>query len=170
MQSTTKILKKLNPSTIYDLLLFPIFAWCLLIIAAPVMSHLHLRTPSGMTYLFFSRLCHQQTSRSFLLCGKQFAVCARCTGIYFGFAGGALLYPTLKHWVKSRRIVLIMLTIGSLATGIDVAGNYLQLWQNNVWSRASLGSGIGIVLALIVMPGLISIFLKEDKSNGTKTG
>jgi hypothetical protein len=39
---------------------------------------------------FFSRLCHQDPARSFVVQGSPVAVCVRCLGIYCGVALGAL--------------------------------------------------------------------------------
>src|SRR5262249_26791053 len=41
----------------------------------------------------FSLVCHQMPERSFYLFGHPLAVCARCTGIYFGIAVGMICYP-----------------------------------------------------------------------------
>ena len=58
--------------------------WCLAILAAPV---LHL----PLVYAFFSRICHQDPSRSWRLFGEPLPVCIRCTSIYFAF--------TISLWV-----------------------------------------------------------------------
>src|SRR6266404_9479319 len=44
-------------------------------------------------YGAFSHLCHQLPDRSFFIAGHQFAVCARCTGLYVGFTVATLCYP-----------------------------------------------------------------------------
>lgn len=58
--------------------------WCLAILAAPV---LHL----SVVYAFFSRICHQDPSRSWRLFGEPLPVCIRCASIYFAF--------TISLWV-----------------------------------------------------------------------
>src|SRR5215471_4611333 len=52
--------------------------WCAAIVLAPVFD---LRP----IYDFFSRICHQDPTRSWSLAGAQFPVCVRCASIYFGF-------------------------------------------------------------------------------------
>ena len=36
--------------------------------------------------------CHQRSDRSFFVRGKQFPVCARCTGVFFGYLVGGILF------------------------------------------------------------------------------
>lgn len=36
-------------------------------------------------------VCHQRPERSFFSCGRQWPVCGRCAGLYFGAALGAVL-------------------------------------------------------------------------------
>ena len=45
---------------------------------------------------FFSQLCHQDPSRSFLLAGAPVAVCVRCLGVYWGVAVGALVRMRMR--------------------------------------------------------------------------
>jgi len=45
-----------------------------------------------MLYRFFARLgCHQLPERSFFIKGKQMPLCARCTGVFMGYAAALLL-------------------------------------------------------------------------------
>ncbi len=74
---------------------------------------------SGIIYLLFKPTCHQMASRSFFLWGHQFAVCARCTGIWsslmvFGYIGTILLF--LK---KLRPLNLIWFAAALLPLAID---------------------------------------------------
>jgi uncharacterized membrane protein len=152
----------------YLLLLLLTLAWCVLIIVAPLLANAHHFFGAGFIYLFFSKMCHQCPDRSFLCLGKPFAVCARCTGIYLGFFFGALFYPFLTHKTNGGRIIIMLFAGLLLATMIDVTGNYLNMWQNNVWSRALLGGGIGILLACIIIPGILSIIKAKEELDGSK--
>jgi uncharacterized membrane protein len=92
---------------------------------------------------FFSQLCHQDPERSFLLGGAPVAVCARCLGIYWGAAIGALLRLRRARWWLGIAVVV------NLA---DVAMEVLR-WHGNApgyrfvlgWM---LGVGVGAVLLL----------------------
>lgn len=41
-------------------------------------------------------LCHQRPDRSFFIRGRQFPVCARCTGVYIGELAALLSYRFIK--------------------------------------------------------------------------
>ena len=40
--------------------------------------------------------CHRLPERSFFFRGKQFPVCARCTGAFIGYLSGLLIFPIFK--------------------------------------------------------------------------
>src|ERR1051326_86694 len=67
-----------------------------LIIVAPVAAASGHNEIAGAIYYAFSPLCHQRSDRSFYLEGHKLGVCARCTGIYFGFALTLLAYPLVR--------------------------------------------------------------------------
>jgi uncharacterized membrane protein len=89
----------------------------------------------------FSRLCHQDPSRSFMLEGSPVAVCVRCLGIYWGAALAGVL--------RLGRIPLL-LGIAMLLNGIDVGTGMLH-WHGNLplvrfLLGLLLGMGAGAVL------------------------
>src|ERR1700679_3232624 len=70
---------------------------------------------------FFSRLCHQNPARSFVVQGSPVAVCVRCLGIYCGVALGA--------WLRGGRgFGFRLLAVALLINVVDVASGALQ-WQ-----------------------------------------
>ena len=69
---------------IAPLVAFLAIAWVSLIVAAPLLP----AAPAGILYALGSRICHQISERSFHLGVAQLPVCARCLGIYAGFAIG----------------------------------------------------------------------------------
>ena len=103
-------------------------------------------------HLVFSKLCHQDASRSFYINGQPMAVCARCFGIYMSFLLGWLLLPIVGLLIKShkkRPINFISITI--LVNVIDVLGNYFGWWTNTESTRFAMGSFFGLFAAFIFM-------------------
>jgi len=77
-------------------------------------------------YTFFSTTCHQEESRSFHIFGEMFAVCSRCTIIYFGFLAGVVVYPLFRKLdntiLPSVWILLIAAGLMLLDVVFDVTG------------------------------------------------
>ncbi len=54
--------------------------------------------------LFFSQICHQDPTRSFVLAGTTLPVCARCLAFYLGGFAGIASYPVLGfRWRQGRQ-------------------------------------------------------------------
>ena len=163
--------KKSQPNIAYFLLLAGVILWCFLIIAAPLLANHKFTYSAGFIYYFFSKTCHQLPDRSFTLWGKQFAVCARCTGIYWGFLLGTIIFPFvrgLNHDFTPHRhlffIALVPLTI-------DLSLTLFQIWQNTFFTRFVTGLILGCIVPFFIIPGLIYLGkLKGGKKHGIKTG
>ena len=124
------------------------FIWIALLLAAPVTA---LGVPlSGLVYAFGSLICHQLPERSFHLAGAQLPVCARCFGLYLGFAiaawwGGPLRLPPLNR--STLRIAIMLCAIPTAVTwGLEVAG----LWAPGNVIRFAAALPLGAVIALTV--------------------
>jgi len=155
---------------IYIVILFATFLWCLLIVLPPILSHWGGADCfySAFIYLGFSRICHQIDARSFHLFGEKFAVCSRCTGIYFGFLLGLLILPFLRKVddmnLPPRGILLIALVPMFLDFGCDA----LSIYQNTLISRSITGLLLGIVLVFFITPSAISA-VRELLSKSSKS-
>jgi uncharacterized membrane protein len=111
-------------------------------LAAPLLAASHPLT-ALLIRNFFSRLCHQDPSRSFVVDGSAVAVCVRCLGIYWGVAVGLMV--RLK---KARRLLALALVV-NLA---DVMSGAMH-WHGSVpvfrfFFGLLLGVGMGAVLSL----------------------
>jgi len=119
-------------------------------------------------YHAFSYVCHQLPQRSFHLAGHPLAVCARCTGLYLGFAAASLIYPLVRSLQRtdtpSRRWLLLAALPMVVDVGLDAAG----LWQNTHLSRLATGLMLSSVAAFYVIPGLIDL-LNFKWTRWTKT-
>ena len=88
-----------------------------------------------LKYMFF---CHQLPERSFFFKGKQFPICARCTGILIGYIFG-IVYIFLS---RSTNIILEMSLIIPLA--LDGIGQHLGYFKSNNTRRLLTGVLAGI--------------------------
>jgi uncharacterized membrane protein len=149
----------MNPSkTTYRIILFASFVWCLLIVAPPFADLFGAAMLRDFLYGFFSRICHQLDSHSLHLFGTKFAVCARCTAIYFGFFISVAVYPFLSRKIRTatrtgailRSPRLVILSILPLL--IDLGLSEIGVHESTVLTRAVTGAILGIALPYIVIP------------------
>jgi len=92
--------------------------------------------------------CHRRPERSFFHKGKQYPVCARCTGIMLGFLFFPLLLFRVLHigfWPA------LLLNVPAALDGITQAAGW-RLSNNALRFVTGLLSGIGQI-ALITMAG-----------------
>jgi uncharacterized membrane protein len=96
---------------------------------------------------FFSRLCHQDPSRSFVVGGVPVAVCVRCLGIYWGVAVGALFRLRM-----ARRLLIVAVVLNL----VDVVTGVLHWHGNEPVFRFFLGLmfGVGVGAVLFLPEGL----------------
>ena len=134
-----------------------VLVWMSMIVGAPIaLSHGY--TVVAMTiYKGFSPLCHQISERSFHVEGHAFAVCARCTGIYVGFAAGVILYPLMRSLKRTDTLDRKWLLLATAPTLVDWSLAYTGIWANTHLSRFSTGALLGAVCALYVVPGLMDL-------------
>lgn len=96
--------------------------------------------------------CHQMQKRSFFIRGRQFHICARCTGIFVGYIFSPVLFIlTAEEIIKSFTIcALIMATDG-----------FSQLWgwrESRNILRFITGLGFGLTLPPFCFAVVILIF------------
>lgn len=120
-------------------------------------------------YKGFAPICHQQAERSFDLHDLPFAVCARCTGLYAGFALGVLVYPLLRNLGNRETPWRGWLIAAFVPTCVDFALGFFGVWENTHLSRSLTGALFGAVAALYVVPGLIDVsYMSRAKMFGTR--
>jgi uncharacterized membrane protein len=128
-----------------------------LTLIAPLALGYDYRSAAFVLYEMFGRVCHQIPGRAFYLEGHPLAVCARCTGIYFGFAAGVLLYPLARSLRRSDPPARKWLLISLVPALIDFALGLFHVWENTHLSRSLTGALVGTVVAFYVMPGLMDL-------------
>ncbi len=128
-----------------------------LIFAAPLLAAGGHGWAASFVYRGFAGLCHQQAERSFALEGHALAVCARCTGIYAGFAACALVSPLARGLRRTDAPARKWLALALLPTAIDFLLNFAGLWANTHTSRALTGAVAGAGAVFFALPGLVEL-------------
>ena len=165
-QQLSEFMVRQSPQRRRVLLLLIVGAMALVIgfYAATDTAHLaHNHTLAGADWLGYA-VCHRITERSFAINGRQFPLCARCTGMYLG-----VFLVFLVLWLAGRLrwsllppfpILLTLLTFLGLM-GIDGVNSYLHFFPNaphiyepRNWLRLVTGMGTGLAMGLITLPTL----------------
>lgn len=81
--------------------------------------------------------CHRRADRSFCLRGRQFHVCARCTGLIAGTLLSALLFPL-------HRMTLDLLAVSTAVLLVDAGTQYIRLRDSNNKLRFCTGLAVGL--------------------------
>ncbi len=106
-----------------------------------------------LDYLF---ICHKLPERSFFYKGKQFPICARCTGILIGY----LIAIVMAFFID---IPLVFSFVLLIPIGIDGIGQYLGKWTSTNIRRLITGILAGIATIYIII-----FIAKLGYSHGTK--
>ncbi|MBW7888906.1 MAG: DUF2085 domain-containing protein [Bacteroidetes bacterium] len=135
---------------------FSAAVWCLSLVAAPFFAHegKSLSSFSDFLYFFYSPLCHQLDAFSFHLFGEKFAVCIRCSSIYFSFFIGTLCALSIPA-PKNIRIFLLIIFLPTL---FDVGFNTVGMYHSSTVSRIVTGSLLGFGLAVALTDNLNETF------------
>lgn len=118
-------------------------------------------------YHLFHWVCHQDPQRSFWINGQPMAVCSRCFGIYSSLFLGWLLLPLVGgKLLPFMRRTRYLLGVAFLVNVVDVAGHFLGLWDNTVWTRLATGALLGLAAAAIFADEFIKKNLKYLSTKG----
>lgn len=134
-------------------------------VAAPYCAAHSLDAFAATLYLFFAPVCHQDPGRCFSLGGYSWALCHRCSGIYFGTFLASLSPLGSLSMLRSpgqRRMWVIGASAPLL---LDALLPYIGVWINTPWSRFSSGLLFGVMLSTLLLPGLTE-FLEETLWRG----
>ncbi len=94
--------------------------------------------------------CHRRGDRSFFVCGRQFGVCARCTGLLSGFALSPLAVPLgTAFLIPAAYAALVLL-------GLD-GGTQLVGWRE---STNRLRVVTGVAVGLTGLAAVLAVLLK----------
>ena len=89
-----------------------------------------------LKYMFY---CHKRPERSFFYKGKQFPICARCTGICIGYVLGIVYaFFALFSWIA--------VLIAFIPLIIDGMGQLIGYWESNNTRRLFTGTIFGAAI------------------------
>lgn len=94
--------------------------------------------------------CHRRCERSFFVRGRQFGVCARCTGLLTGLALSPLAVPLgagLLVPAACAATVLLGIDGGSQLAGWRVSTNRLRLWSGLAVGLMGPAAVLAVLLA-----------------------
>ena len=135
----------------------------ILIVAAPLAAAQGYSGAAVVLYKAFAVLCHQLPERSYFIAEHKLAVCARCTGLYAGFALTLLLYPLIRplrtvEWPRRELLIL-----AALPMAIDFGLTFVGVWENTHTSRLLTGLLLGGASVFYVMPGLMELSTRKTR-------
>jgi uncharacterized membrane protein len=125
---------------------------------------------SGFFYILFAPFCHQIPSRCFRLAGFPMAVCARCLGVYAGFAAGLIIYPFRRGFREVRLPSVRTFLLISIPVAVDVAGTVVRLWDSSPWLRFGLAVVWGTMLPLYFITGLVDAWSQVRQRGKRRSG
>ena len=120
-----------------------VFVWAGVIVAAPLLKAGGIISISTPLYSFFSILCHQIPDRSFHIAGEPFAVCSRCSGVYFGLLFGFVIYPLWRNIDEIEPLPKFWLILSLIPMTIDWSLTVCGVWENTYLSRFITGIIVG---------------------------
>jgi len=136
----------------YLILLIATLIWCLLILLPPALEKAgdNGKSIADIDYKYFGHICHQFEERSLYIGEYKLTVCARCSGIYFGFLIGVLIIPLLKN-IKIRNVKYALCFI-MLPMLMDVVLDFVGIHDSNILTKVVTGLMFGIPSAVLIYP------------------
>ena len=122
--------------------------WVAAVLTAPVLP----AWPAAFVYGVSSLVCHQLPERSFYWGASQFAVCARCVGIYIGAALAAVMAAALDpaRVMRIRPFVRLVLVAGAMPTILTVLAEWSGVWVPSPAARLVAGLPLGASVMAVV--------------------
>jgi uncharacterized membrane protein len=144
-------------------------SWLGLIAGAPAAAAGGHEATAFVIYQGLKTVCHQMPERAFWLAGHPLAVCARCFGIYAGFAFMVSLYPLSRRLQRADTPRRGWLPLALLPTAFDFTLGITGLWANTHSSRFLTGAWLGAWAALYVVPGAVEIARQRRDNNRARS-
>ena len=117
-------------------------------------------------------LCHRITERSLTIAGRQFPLCARCTGMYLGVMLTFIVVGLAGRlrWGDLPPLRVLLALIGFVVVmGVDGINSYTHffpefphLYTPHNWLRLLTGMGTGLAMGLATIPMLAQTLWRLD--------
>ena len=157
--------KTRRPLLVWIISVFIALTFVAAIVGAPIAAANHYDSLALTLYHAFGTLCHQLPDRSYFVDGHKLAVCARCSGLYGGFTLLLLLYPLIRQLRSTLLPPPKWLFLAAIPMLIDFSLTFFGIWENTHSSRFFTGLLLGGVTVFYVMPGLVELSLRINKTN-----
>jgi uncharacterized membrane protein len=111
-------------------------------------------------------ICHQLPERSLQYGGRTLPVCARCAGLYLGFAACLIVLlivyrgraPRYPSWGKIAFLVLLL-----VPTAVDAVTSYAGIRESGNAVRMVTGSLAGTAIAALIFPLAAGALIKARR-------
>ncbi len=139
---------------IYAWIVLSLLAFNFLIISPVILAKFGLDKFVQIIYFFFKQICHQIDARSFHFDGVKFAVCERCSLIYFGSFAGGLILPFLRRKIVNPNFLLCVALVPSI-----VEFSVEKIFEIEILIFKALASlWLGIWAGLVLTLQLVDMF------------
>jgi uncharacterized membrane protein len=118
-------------------------------------------------------VCHRIIDRSFMINGRSFPLCARCTGMYLGVAivFTVLFLANRLRWSQLPPLPVLFFLVGFIGVmGIDGLNsfshfipNFPHIYEPRNWLRLVTGVGTGLAMGLFAFPILAQTLWRNDQ-------
>ena len=152
-----------RPLVLWSIVAVGSIAVVAMIVGAPLAQTSGHNSLALAIYGAFSHFCHQIPERSFFVAGHQFAVCARCTGLYAGIMVATVCYPLIRSLGRTDTPQRRGLFVAAAPLAIDFGLTFFGLWENTHLSRFSTGALLGGASVFYLIPGLMAIGLRGPR-------
>jgi uncharacterized membrane protein len=111
---------------------------------------------AAFLYAMGGVVCHQLPERSFFWDGRQFPVCARCTGLYLSGGAALVLWWAFRLIRRSAPIAFTPATalravvIAAIPTVLSWTSGVLGVWDGANLTRALLAIPLGATAGAVV--------------------
>ena len=143
---------------------FPL-PWLVVFLAAAALLAFLILTPDGLLTkadMVGYAVCHRIESHSFSIGGRQFPLCARCSGTFLGaligFFGQAVVLRRRRAAEFPPAPIVVILVSGMLLWAADGLNSYLaliggpHLYEPQNWLRLATGALNGLTMSALVYP------------------